>query len=112
VAGFSLLQSSFVRVYNTACFSSVGTGDVLISVTCWGSSVRDLPMYNFVLIFPFSNDTLSSRHYAKVIPLQAAKRPLKLREVEAPTFSDIRLTDGGKVMSPTRWPLFYSQKDS
>jgi hypothetical protein len=29
-----------------------------------------------------------------------------LREVEAPTFSDIRLTDGGKVVGPTRRPLF------
>jgi hypothetical protein len=29
-----------------------------------------------------------------------------VREVEAPTFSDIRLTDGGKVVSPTRRPLF------
>jgi hypothetical protein len=28
-----------------------------------------------------------------------------LREVEAPTFSDIRLTDGGKIVSPTRWPF-------
>jgi hypothetical protein len=27
-------------------------------------------------------------------------RPLGLREVEAPTFSGIRLTDGGKVVSP------------
>jgi hypothetical protein len=26
-------------------------------------------------------------------------RPLGLREVEAPTFSDIRLTDGGKTVS-------------
>jgi hypothetical protein len=32
--------------------------------------------------------------------------PLWLREVEAPTFSDIRLTDGGKVVNPTRRPLF------
>jgi hypothetical protein len=31
-------------------------------------------------------------------------RPLGLREVEAPTFSDIRLIDGGKVVSPTRRP--------
>jgi hypothetical protein len=30
---------------------------------------------------------------------------LRLREVEAPTFSDIRLTDGGEVVSPTRRPL-------
>jgi hypothetical protein len=29
-----------------------------------------------------------------------------LREVEAPTFSDIQLTDGGKVVSPTRRQLF------
>jgi hypothetical protein len=35
-----------------------------------------------------------------------------LREVEAPTFSDIRLTDGGKVVSPTRRPLFYPQENS
>jgi hypothetical protein len=33
-------------------------------------------------------------------------RPLELREVETPTFSEIRLTDGGKVVSPTRRPLF------
>jgi hypothetical protein len=37
-------------------------------------------------------------------------KPLGLREVEAPTFSDIRLTDGGKVVSPTRQPLFTSRK--
>jgi hypothetical protein len=29
-----------------------------------------------------------------------------LREIEAPTFSDILLTDGGKVVTPTRRPLF------
>jgi hypothetical protein len=28
-------------------------------------------------------------------------RPLRLREVEALTFLDIRLVDGGKVVSPT-----------
>jgi hypothetical protein len=32
-----------------------------------------------------------------------------LREVQAATFSDIRLTDGGKVVSPTRRPLFTSR---
>jgi hypothetical protein len=32
-------------------------------------------------------------------------RPLGLREVEAPTFSDIQLIGGGKVVSPTRRPL-------
>jgi hypothetical protein len=33
-------------------------------------------------------------------------RSLGLWEVEAPTFTDIRLVDGGKVVSPTRRPLF------
>jgi hypothetical protein len=33
-----------------------------------------------------------------------------LREVETLTFSDIRLTDGGKVVSPTRRPLFVPRK--
>jgi hypothetical protein len=37
-------------------------------------------------------------------------RPLGLLEVEAPTFSDIRLKDGGKVVSPTRRPLFTHRK--
>jgi hypothetical protein len=33
-----------------------------------------------------------------------------LREVEAPTFSDIRLINGGKVVSPTCRPLFTLRK--
>jgi hypothetical protein len=33
-------------------------------------------------------------------------RPLGLWEVEAPTFSDIRLIGGGKVVNPMRRPLF------
>jgi hypothetical protein len=37
-------------------------------------------------------------------------RPLGLREVEAPTFSDIRLIDGGKVVRLTRRPLFTTRK--
>jgi hypothetical protein len=38
-------------------------------------------------------------------------RPLGLREVEAPTFSPIRLTDGSKVtVSPTCWPLCTPRK--
>jgi hypothetical protein len=36
-----------------------------------------------------------------------------LQEVEAPTFSDIQLIDGGKVVSPTYVPAaFYPQEDS
>jgi hypothetical protein len=41
-----------------------------------------------------------------LLSLYTPWRPLGLREVEAPTFSDIRLTDGGKVVSLMRWPLF------
>jgi hypothetical protein len=37
-------------------------------------------------------------------------RLLGLREVEAPTFTDIRLTDGGKIVGPTRRPLFTPRK--
>jgi hypothetical protein len=37
-------------------------------------------------------------------------RPLGLREVVAPTFSDICLTDGGRVVSPRRRPLFTPRK--
>jgi hypothetical protein len=39
-------------------------------------------------------------------------RPLGLREVEAPTFSDIRLIDGGKVVSLTHRSLFTPRKIS
>jgi hypothetical protein len=45
----------------------------------------------------------------KISPVQAAK-PLGLREFEAPIFSDIRLTDVGKVVSPTCRPLFTPRK--
>jgi hypothetical protein len=37
-------------------------------------------------------------------------RPIGLREVEAPTFSDILPIDGGKVVSRTHWPLFNPTK--
>jgi hypothetical protein len=39
-------------------------------------------------------------------------RPLGLRDVEAPTISDIRLIDGGKVVGPMRRPFFIPQEDS
>jgi hypothetical protein len=46
-------------------------------------------------------------HQVKVkLSIYRPWRSLGLREVEAPTFSDIRLIDGGKVVSPTRRPLF------
>jgi hypothetical protein len=35
---------------------------------------------------------------------------LRLREVEAPTFSGIRLTDEDEVVRPRRWPLLTPRK--
>jgi hypothetical protein len=37
---------------------------------------------------------------------------IAVQTVEAPTFSDIRLIDGGMILSLTCRPLFYSQEDS
>jgi hypothetical protein len=39
-------------------------------------------------------------------------RPIGLPQVDAPTFSDIRLIDGGKFVSPMCRPLFYPQEVS
>jgi hypothetical protein len=39
-------------------------------------------------------------------------RPIGLRDVEAPTLLDSRLTDGGKVVSLTRRPPFAPQEVS
>jgi hypothetical protein len=47
--------------------------------------------------------------YGKKVKL-SPYRPLGLGEAEAPTFSDIRLIDGGKVVSLTRRPLFTPRK--
>jgi hypothetical protein len=57
----------------------------------------------------------SQRVYTEVkgkikLSLYRPWRPLGLREVKAPTFSDIRLTDGGKVVRPKRRPLFTPRK--
>jgi hypothetical protein len=44
------------------------------------------------------------------LSLYRPSRPLGFREVEVLTFSDIRLTDGGKAVSPTRRPLSIPRK--
>jgi hypothetical protein len=44
------------------------------------------------------------------LSLYKSWRPLGLREVEAPTFSDIQFTDGCEVVSPTHRPLFTPRK--
>jgi hypothetical protein len=44
--------------------------------------------------------------------LYRPRRPLGLREVETPTFSDIRLTDGGKdVLPPGKFLVLISVRD-
>jgi hypothetical protein len=48
--------------------------------------------------------------YKVKLSLYRPWRPLGLREFEAPTFPDIRLIDSGKVVSPTRRPLFTTGK--
>jgi hypothetical protein len=56
---------------------------------------------------------LSKKYKGKVkFSLYRPWSPLWLRDVETPTFSDIPLTDGGKVVSSTRRPPFYPQEDS
>jgi hypothetical protein len=52
---------------------------------------------------------MSDREVKKVIPMQSVEA-LRFGEVEAPTFSDIQLIRGGKVVSPTRQPLFTPTK--
>jgi hypothetical protein len=44
------------------------------------------------------------------LSLYKSWRTLGLREVEAPIFSDVQLTDCGKVVSLTRRPLFTLRK--
>jgi hypothetical protein len=44
------------------------------------------------------------------LSLYRAWRLFGLQEVEAPTFSDIRLIDGAKIVSPTRRPFFNPRK--
>jgi hypothetical protein len=56
--------------------------------------------------------SLNERGVKVKLTLYRPWRSLGLRNVEAPTFSDIRLIDGGKVVSPTRRPFFTPQEDS
>jgi hypothetical protein len=44
------------------------------------------------------------------LSLYRPRRPSDMLKVEAPTFSDIWLIDGGEVISPTRRPLFTPRK--
>jgi hypothetical protein len=60
--------------------------------------------------FPGSVHINFSKIWKVKLSLYSPWRPLGLREVEAPTFSGIRLTDGDKFVSPTRRPLFTPRK--
>jgi hypothetical protein len=54
--------------------------------------------------------TVSFKFKKVKLSLYRPWRLLELREVEAHKFSDIRHIDGGKVVSPTRRPLFTPRK--
>jgi hypothetical protein len=69
----------------------------------------------FVLFCVYDQETekaakVQQRAVKVKLSLYSPWRPLALGDVEAPTFSDIRLIDGGKFVSPTRWPLFTPRK--
>jgi hypothetical protein len=73
----------------------------------------------FLLVDAIKRDILMFRGknglsvYCKVkakLSLYRPWRPLGLQEVEAPTFSDIQLTDGDKGVSPMHQLLFTPRK--
>jgi hypothetical protein len=72
--------------------------------------VRRLLFQRIALILIVIIIDMDTRKLKVKLSLYRPWRPLGLREVEAPTFSDIRLTNGGKVVSPTRRPLFTPRK--
>jgi hypothetical protein len=59
---------------------------------------------SYAYCMPISLDLLTPIVKVK-LSLYRPWRPLGLQEVEAPTFSDIRLIDGCKIVSPTRRPF-------
>jgi hypothetical protein len=80
--------------------------------------LRDANLYknneNFLkfLCVVFTMFDLGSTYKKVKLSLYRPRRPLGLREFQAPTFSDILLIDGAKVVSPNRRLLFYPQEDS
>jgi hypothetical protein len=60
--------------------------------------------------FNFQNVVFSKGKVKVKFSLYSPSRPLGLREVEAPTFSDIWVIDGSMVVSHTRQPLFTPRK--
>jgi hypothetical protein len=79
----------------------------------YSQCVQDAPQHA-----SYIHQTPQKASYAQQKPVQTTLklslywpwRPIGLWEFEAPTFSDIRNTDGGKVISPTRRLLFTPRK--
>jgi hypothetical protein len=91
-------------------------------MTSWGNQTRYLPASSIepqptMLPRVFADNRsykncilwIHMNGKGKVVPVQAVEA-LGFAKVEAPTFSDIRLTVGGEVVSPTRRPLFTPRK--
>jgi hypothetical protein len=72
-------------------------------------SLKHVSMY-FVVGFVLGPSRRSLRIGKVKLSLYRPWRLLGLREFEAPTFSDIRLRDGGKIVSPARRPLLTPRK--
>jgi hypothetical protein len=74
------------------------------------SSFYSLHLFHNCVALFFVQKLLTENVCKVKLSLYRPWRPLGLQEVEAPTFSDIQLIDGGKVVSPTRWQLFTTMK--
>jgi hypothetical protein len=72
-------------------------------------TVDDPMICGYVLIQKVSHGMLYIISKVKLSPYRPWKI-LGLPEVEALRFSDIRLIDGGEIVSPTRRPLFTPRK--
>jgi hypothetical protein len=74
------------------------------------NSIFDVVSMSFLIHFLVTGERENKLQVKVKLSPYRPWRPLGLREVEAPTFSDIRLKDGGKVVGFMRWPLFTPRK--
>jgi hypothetical protein len=73
-------------------------------------NTSDVSMTLLIALCIYWKSRLSAGKVKVKFSLYRPWRALGLREVEVPTFSDIRLIDGVKVVSPTRRPIFTPRK--
>jgi hypothetical protein len=67
------------------------------------SAIADLHILQFTFTYALGFSVFTSHLLVKVkLSLYRTWMPLGSLDVETPTFSDIRLTDGGNVVSPKR----------